>query len=109
MSIQGTVGIYVDGNWVGGSPYAWNTVAVSNGSHGLLCNGYVNGSPDGSAGENVTVSNAGAPPSLPPGFEQRIDTEPDTALPDGGAVIVGAAWAARAATETKSASAMTPI
>jgi hypothetical protein len=45
-----TVGIYVDGNWVGGSPYAWNTVAVSNGSHGLLCNGYVNGSPDGSAG-----------------------------------------------------------
>jgi hypothetical protein len=58
-----TVGIYVDGNWVGGSPYSWNTASVSNGSHGLLCNGYADGSPNGSAGENIMVSNGGAPPS----------------------------------------------
>ena len=29
----------------------------------LACNGYANGSPNGSAGENVTISNGGAAPS----------------------------------------------
>jgi len=38
--------------------YLWNTTAKSNGAYYLVCNGYVNGSKNGSVTENVTVLNA---------------------------------------------------
>jgi hypothetical protein len=39
----GTVGVYIDDIYVSGSPYAWDTTKVANGSYYLLCNGYKNG------------------------------------------------------------------
>jgi hypothetical protein len=55
------VGLYIDDVYVaaGNSPFtfSWDTTAASNGSHYLVCNGYVNGGTNGSAAENVTVSN----------------------------------------------------
>ncbi len=60
------VGLYIDDEYVaaGNSPFtfSWDTTAASNGSHYLVCNGYVNGSSNGSAAENVTVSNVSTPP-----------------------------------------------
>jgi hypothetical protein len=40
------------------NPYSWNSVTVANGSHYLVCNGYMNGMPNGTSGENVVVSNS---------------------------------------------------
>jgi hypothetical protein len=58
--------LYIDDVYVaaGNSPFtfSWDTTAASNGSHYLVCNGYVNGSTNGSAAENVTVSNVSNPP-----------------------------------------------
>jgi len=55
------VNLYIDDVYVAGgnSPFtfSWDTTAASNGSHYLVCNGYVNGGTNGSAAENVTVSN----------------------------------------------------
>ena len=55
------VGLYIDDVYVaaGSSPFtfSWDTTAASAGSHYLVCNGYVNGISNGSAAENVTVSN----------------------------------------------------
>src|ERR1700722_5318921 len=45
----GTVGLYIDDKFVGYSPYSWDTTTAANGSHYLLCNGYVNSSLIGSA------------------------------------------------------------
>ena len=57
-----TVNLYIDDVYVAGghSPfsYSWNTTAKSNGAYYLVCNGYVNGSQNGSVTENVTVLNA---------------------------------------------------
>jgi hypothetical protein len=57
-----SVNLYIDDVYVAGghSPfsYSWNTTAKSNGSYYLVCNGYVNGSKNGSVTENVTVLNA---------------------------------------------------
>jgi len=55
-------GLYIDQVYVSGSPYSWNTTTAANGSHYLLCNGYVNGSANGTAAENVTVNNSGHTP-----------------------------------------------
>jgi hypothetical protein len=63
----GTANLYILDNFVGHSPYSWNTTTYPNGSYYLLCNGYRNGSLVGSAAENVTVSNgAPTPTPLPP-------------------------------------------
>jgi hypothetical protein len=57
-----TVNLYINDVYVAGghSPfsYSWNTTAKSNGSYYLVCNGYVNGSKNGSVAENVKVLNA---------------------------------------------------
>jgi hypothetical protein len=45
------VGLYIDETYVSAGPYSWNTTAMANGSHYLVCNGYVNGSGNGSVGE----------------------------------------------------------
>jgi hypothetical protein len=64
-ALDATVGLYIDDVYVaaGNSPvtFSWDTTAESNGSHYLVCNGYVNGNPNGSAAENVTVSNVSNP------------------------------------------------
>jgi hypothetical protein len=53
----GTTNVYIDGTFVGHSPYSWNTTKFANGGHYLVCNGYRNGALVGSATENVKVSN----------------------------------------------------
>jgi Bacterial Ig domain len=59
------VGLYIDDVYVaaGNSPFtfSWDTTSASNGNHYLVCNGYVNGSTNGSAAENVTVNNLTPP------------------------------------------------
>ena len=56
-----TVNLYIDNVYVAGgrSPfsYSWHTTAASNGSHYLVCNGYVNSQTNGSASASVTVRN----------------------------------------------------
>ena len=60
----GTTNLYIDGTFVGHSPFSWNTTGYANGSHYLVCNGYRNSVLVGSDVENVTVSN-GAPTATP--------------------------------------------
>jgi hypothetical protein len=62
----GTANLYINDVFIGYSSYSWNTTAYKNGSYYLLCNGYRNGSPVGSAAENVTVSNGIATPTPAP-------------------------------------------
>jgi hypothetical protein len=63
----GSVYLYIDDNFVGYNSYSWNTTKFANGSHYLLCNGYRNSSLNGSAAENVKVSNTAATPTpVPP-------------------------------------------
>src|ERR1700733_11472676 len=57
-----TTGLYIDNQWVSGSPYSWNTTTAANGSHYLLCNGYTKSTLNGSANETVTVHNGSGPP-----------------------------------------------
>jgi hypothetical protein len=56
-----TVNVYIDNVYTAGgrSPfsYSWHTTAASNGSHYLVCNGYVNSKNNGGVSESVTVSN----------------------------------------------------
>jgi hypothetical protein len=62
-SIAGsTTGLYIDNQWVSGSPYSWNTTTAPNGSHYLLCNGYTKSTLNGSANETVTVHNGSGTP-----------------------------------------------
>jgi len=66
-SIAGsTIGLYIDNQWVSGSPYSWNTTTAANGSHYLLCNGYTKSSLNGSTSETVTVSNGSSTPQPTP-------------------------------------------
>jgi hypothetical protein len=51
---------------VANSSYSWNTTKFTNGSHYLLCNGYLNSVLVGSAAENVTVSNGTPTPTPKP-------------------------------------------
>jgi hypothetical protein len=74
------VGLYIDQAYVSGSPYSWNTTAVANGSHYLLCNGYVNSSPNGSAAENVMVSNPARTP-VPTPAPNLLSTPAPTLVP----------------------------
>jgi hypothetical protein len=39
----GTANLYIDGTFVGYSPYSWNTTKFANASHYLVCNGYRSG------------------------------------------------------------------
>jgi hypothetical protein len=65
-NLGGTVGLYIDDNFVGYNPYSWNTTTAANGNHYLLCNGYLNSSLIGSASVNVTVSNGVSTPTPGP-------------------------------------------
>jgi len=63
----GTTGLYIDNAWVANSSFSWNTVLTSNGSHYLICNGYVGGQGIGGTNETVTVANGASPtPILAP-------------------------------------------
>ncbi len=76
-ALNAVMNLYIDDVYVAGenSPFvldprigslfsfSWDTTAASNGSHYLVCNGYVNGISNGSAAENVTVNNL-TPPTL---------------------------------------------
>jgi len=53
----GSTNLYVDDVFLAHSSYSWDTTQVANGSHHLLCNGYRNGTLNGSKSEKVTVSN----------------------------------------------------
>jgi hypothetical protein len=57
------VGVYIDSKYVSTAPYSWNTTAVTNGSHYLICDGYVGNALNGSVTENVTVSNPASAPT----------------------------------------------
>jgi len=78
------VGLYIDEAFVSGGPYSWNTTTAANGSHYLVCNGYVNGTSSGSVGENVTVNNSAqtpAPTSSPTPAPTRTPTPVPTSAP----------------------------
>jgi hypothetical protein len=63
----GVANLYILDNFVGNSPYSWNTTTYPNGNYYLLCNGYVNKALVGSAAELVMVSNgARTPTPVPP-------------------------------------------
>jgi len=53
----GSANLYIDDVFIGYGSYSWNTAKFTNGSHYLLCNGYRNGTLNGSKSEKVTVSN----------------------------------------------------
>jgi hypothetical protein len=57
------VGVYIDSKYVSTAPYSWNTTAVTNGSHYLICDGYVGNALNGSVTENVTVRNPASAPT----------------------------------------------
>ena len=60
------VGVYIDSKYVSTAPYSWNTTAVTNGSHYLICDGYVGNALNGSVTENVTVRNGATPTIFQP-------------------------------------------
>jgi hypothetical protein len=95
----GTANLYILDNFVGYSPYSWNTTTYPNGSYYLLCNGYRNGALVGSAAENVRVSNAAPtptpvvtptpkPPTPTPMPTPRPPTPTPTATPTPGPVTI---------------------
>jgi len=75
-----SVRLYIDDVYVSGSPYLWKSTTTTNGSHYLLCNGYVNGSFTGSASENVMVTNV-APTPVPTIAPTPVPTTAPTNTP----------------------------
>jgi hypothetical protein len=78
------VGLYIDQTYISGSPYSWNTTTATNGSHYLVCNGYVNSIANGSAGQNVTVSNSTHTP-VPTAAPTSAPTSKPSSAPTPGA------------------------
>ena len=74
------VSLYIDDIYVTTSTYSWDSTTMANGSHYLLCNGYVNSKLNGSASENVMVSN-GAPTPVPTTAPTPVPTTASTGTP----------------------------
>src|SRR5271168_267410 len=62
----GTVGLYIDEVWLSNGPYSWNTTKSANGTHSLLCNGYIGGKGIGGTSEAVIVANGVSTPTVTP-------------------------------------------
>jgi len=86
----GTTGLYVDDVWVANGFYPWNTRTYSNGSHYLLCNGFIGGVYNGQVAFNVTVNNSGATPTpIPPTATPVPPTPtPPAATPTPGSLTI---------------------
>ncbi len=102
-------GLYIDDVYVSPGPYSWNTTTAANGSHYLVCDGYVGSTLNGAVAVYATVSNPAhtpvASPTAVPTTAPTVapTTDPTTApTTDPSPIASASATAVPSATATAS-------